>query len=305
MPYPGDIVTGAIFFGGLRAYTDAIAAAAAQRLINVRRDSDNATTDVLVATNGGLGVTINATAGPNGVSLSTWAAGAGLWVTGLYDQTAVRVLFAPANINQPQLILTGVSGLNAGLPTMSFVGTNNQVLSASGFTLGSQPYTVSRVAKITGGFSAQQTMVNLTSSTTIEVGAEFTGANTWYLCGGASFPSVSAADNVWHISQDVINGATSNIYIDGIGNVVSGGTTTFGGDISIGASFGVANPVTGNICEIGVWNTAFTTTGGGQAALMYANQNAYWLAIVTPPPAPIPIRRRVTRWMDRPIIVRR
>ena len=70
---------------GLRAYSAAQAAAATQALIKVRRASDSATADLLVATDGGFGVTANATAGSNGVAIRTWAGAATVGMGGIAE----------------------------------------------------------------------------------------------------------------------------------------------------------------------------------------------------------------------------
>lgn len=53
---PGDIVSGAGPWFGLRGYSAAVAATGTQKAINVRRQSDNATSDILILTNGNLDV---------------------------------------------------------------------------------------------------------------------------------------------------------------------------------------------------------------------------------------------------------
>ena len=53
---PGDIVSGATAWYGLRAYSSAYAASLGKS-VNLRRASDNVTCDVLVAASGGLGLT--------------------------------------------------------------------------------------------------------------------------------------------------------------------------------------------------------------------------------------------------------
>lgn len=53
---PGDIVSGATAWYGLRGYSGAVAATGTQKAINVRRQSDNTTSDILILTNGDLDV---------------------------------------------------------------------------------------------------------------------------------------------------------------------------------------------------------------------------------------------------------
>lgn len=49
---PGDIVSGASLWVGLRAYSAAVAATGTQKAVNIRRQSDNATTDIFILTDG-------------------------------------------------------------------------------------------------------------------------------------------------------------------------------------------------------------------------------------------------------------
>ena len=51
---PGDIVSGATAWYGLRAYSAAIAATGTQKAINIRRASDNTTKDILIRKSGNL-----------------------------------------------------------------------------------------------------------------------------------------------------------------------------------------------------------------------------------------------------------
>lgn len=110
----GDIDTyGATW--GLRAYSAAQAAAAAQALIKVRRISDGATADLLVATDGGFGVTANVTAGSNGVSIRTWA---GTATTGTGSIAGTALTFAGGTIGSQ------VSGGTVSPGTLIISGTS-------------------------------------------------------------------------------------------------------------------------------------------------------------------------------------
>lgn len=101
----GDIVSGAQFYGGLRAYTSAIACAGTQKLVQVKRVSDNATADVVVAANGGLGNTANATAGSNGISPFAWG---GTDATGTGSISGTTLTFTGGHIGD-QVTGTGVT----------------------------------------------------------------------------------------------------------------------------------------------------------------------------------------------------
>jgi hypothetical protein len=70
---PGDIVSGAYFFGGLRAYNAAYATGA-NKSMNVRRASDNGTQDILILSTGAFAIaTANTFAGTDATASCTIA----------------------------------------------------------------------------------------------------------------------------------------------------------------------------------------------------------------------------------------
>jgi hypothetical protein len=71
---PGDIVSGATSWYGLRAYSAAIAAAATQKLINIRNIATSETCDVIVATNGGFGNVANCSGSSSGDTVAVFCA---------------------------------------------------------------------------------------------------------------------------------------------------------------------------------------------------------------------------------------
>lgn len=92
---PGDIVSGAAFWGALRGYNSTVAATGTQKAVRVRRASDNTETDVVILTSGdldtasaltfaGTDVTGNATSSGTSVALTGLAstAHAGSTITG-------------------------------------------------------------------------------------------------------------------------------------------------------------------------------------------------------------------------------
>lgn len=104
---PGDIVSGATAWYGLRAYSAAVAATGTQKSVNLRRASDNATTDVLIATSGNLGLTT-----PGGITPAAFA-GTDATCTGSMVGTTTLTISACASgtlhVNDP----IGGAGINA------------------------------------------------------------------------------------------------------------------------------------------------------------------------------------------------
>jgi hypothetical protein len=70
---PGDVVSGATAWYGLRAYNAAYASPGTNKSVNLRRASDNASCDFVIATTGGLGGTASACSQGSGLSLAAFA----------------------------------------------------------------------------------------------------------------------------------------------------------------------------------------------------------------------------------------
>lgn len=325
---PGDIVSGATAWYGLRGYSAAVAATGTQKAINVRRQSDNATSDIVILTNGNLDVATaasfagtdatctgtiasttltcaSASSTPNAndpvsgtgitqpayiVSCGTFTAGAGtctlnaaqtvsvaetitmqvaLFVTKWYDQSgALNCSAAPCDItqttaaNQPQLLLKCL-GSN---PCVYGAGSSWLIY---GLTSTSQPLTVSTVAERTGNFTAQNFIFSGGDGTMF--GPAANQVSQFYNI----FPNAVVSDSVPHALAFIGNGASSNIYVDGVSNVGSAGSGAFPATPSAGVlARGDGNSaMTGYIFEVGLWPSAFTTP---QATNSCNNQFVYY-----------------------------
>ena len=101
---PGDIVSGATAWYGLRAYSAAVAATGTQKAINIRRASDNTTKDILIRKSGNLDTP----------TAATFCASTTCYVTKWYDQSGGGHDMTQATAaNQPELILSALNGLPA------------------------------------------------------------------------------------------------------------------------------------------------------------------------------------------------
>lgn len=80
---PGDIVSGATFWGGLRAYSGAVAATGTQKSVNVRRASDNSAQDILILTSGALDTASALTFAGTDTSGNATSSGTSVALTGL------------------------------------------------------------------------------------------------------------------------------------------------------------------------------------------------------------------------------
>lgn len=262
-PYtgPGDLVSGASAWWGMRAYNRA-AAATNKPIINVRRSSDNATCDMGADFNLGTpNVAANCSTGTNNGLSYTGFCTSQCYTTKSYDQSganqcggaACDVLQATA-ANQPAANTSGAMG-NLGGFTYS---TSTQTLnSASGPTL-AQPFTVHGVAQRTGTFTTQGTFYLQATNPTQFLFANT--ANTVGLLNGGTIQTATAADSTSHSLSAVFNGASSSITVDANAAVtVNTPTTAAAGIFSIGPGAS-GNPLTGTISEMGVWPRQLTAT---------------------------------------------
>jgi hypothetical protein len=276
-PYvgPGDVVSGAIFFLALRAYTVAIALAGTQTLVNVRRDSDNATVDVLVTSNGGFGLTANGSIGGiNGITVSTFKGSANLFMTKLYDQTGNgHPISQTTAANQPGLSLSALGG--GTLPSGSYgISGADLFLSNTSAPTVTQPLTISCVAERTGLFSAQN-WIFWTEGTGPNLILLFaSSANTLNLYDGNELPAATANDNVLHAIQGMWNDPGGSVYIDGVStSMPMTGGQNIQTSLAIGDNVALGNPLEGLCPELGVWSGNFTS---GQQSSMNSNQHSYW-----------------------------
>jgi hypothetical protein len=256
---PGDIVSGARFWWGLRAYDEASIGANAVRL---RRDSDSLEQDFVTFAGGGLDLT----------SISSFKGAANLFVTKLYDQsgTANHMLQATTAL-QPALLLATLGTL----PVMRFDGGAGQRFGATSAETNSQPITVSSVYKRDFNTSSFQNVFCSGPGQAFLVGPSNNNnqaLQSWDN-GSTLQNAIGATEGSFHAVQWIGNGGSSNsnINVDGTSNPVSSGTNGFNGDIP-----NIAHSVStfdGDMLEVGVWLSAFSS---GQCSSMNTNQSTYW-----------------------------
>src|SRR5262249_36067713 len=138
---PGDIVSGAFGWWGLRAYNFATIG---NSCIRLRRSSDNAEQDfVTLSPSGALDV----------ASISSFKGAANLFVSKTYDQTGNgRDLAQSTAANQPTFTLSGLGSL----PIMSgSLGSSTELTGNGIWTLTqAQPMTYSHISRTTGNFTS-------------------------------------------------------------------------------------------------------------------------------------------------------
>jgi hypothetical protein len=251
-PYvgPGDIVSGARAWWGLRAYS---AAAAGSNAIRVRRITDDAEQDIATLANGKLDIT-------SAVKF-LGTGGSRLRVVKLYDQTGGGFDLVQSNTAlQPELWFDVLPTK----PSMRILGTaklENASLSGSL----SQPYTIAAVGE---RFAAYTTFGAALYWNGGDDGLFWhTAANTVSLwAAGANF-TAAAADDVFHTLAGVANGASSSLTVDGSTTNGSLSSSVFTGTVVMGDGSSL------DFAEVGIWNTAFS---GTQLTNMDANQSSFW-----------------------------
>lgn len=245
---PGDIVSGALAWWGLRAYTNAGIGSNAVRL---REDGGNTEQDFPTIAGGGLDLS----------AIATFKGGASLFVVKLYDQVGTNHLVQAAAGNQPKFTLSGIGAL----PVLQDNGSAAN-LASSAFAQ-AQPFTISIIYKIT---TTTDTFLVTSGFSPVQLRPGQSGANTLFLYAGTGF-TTAVSDNVWHALQATYNTPSGDANVDGISNPGSTGGTGFNDILTYMGGAGLN--LRGLTVEVGLWPSAFT---GAQSTNMSANQHAYW-----------------------------
>lgn len=250
---PGDIVSGAEAWWGLRAYTSASIGGNAVRL---RRDSDDAEQDFVTVAGGGL----------NTSSISSFKGAANLFVVTLYDQTGNGFHVTQATLaQQPAFTLSGLGSK----PIVTCVGTSG-LISAGTLTV-SQPLTMSWVGNHNGP-SGQQSY--LLPGGNLQLGCNFDANNQAFLYAGVGVdPKPTVSDDAWHALQGVCNGSSSDVNVDGSVNTGNPGSAGCDAAIYVFVNASSAQRFDGSFVEAGIWGVAFS---GANSTAMSTQQHAYW-----------------------------
>ncbi len=269
---PGDVVSGAKAWWGLRAYS---AATAGNKIANVC--TTIATVDTCVdmfssATTGNMVIlTIGGLTCDNSVVLCN--------IKTLYDQSGTSCAGSTAcDITQATAAKRAALTISClgGLPCMTFVAASQQEMarvSGSGTLSLSQPITLSTVATATS-FPTATGSVFVQDNGSVR-GTYFRFSNTpgIELNAGSAFTASAAASTI-HAVQAVSNNASSVLYVDGSQSTGTDGT----GVLNSGDSMQVGNDqfndfLQGKIFELGIWSSGFSTPNQSS---MNSNQHAYW-----------------------------
>lgn len=257
---PGDIVSGASVFYGLRGYTAAYASPGTNNAI--RLTDGSATQDIVILPSGDLDV----------ATASTFLSGhTGVYIDRLYDQTGGGALL----INNGNTAITNSLVLNFinGHPAIKCIhSANGSFTTSSTSPAVAQPFTISTVVQRQGSFSSNNLVLSSASSPYMNL--NIAASQTMQLSPGTTALTATITDSVTHIVQAVYNNTSSVLNIDN--TEVTGGAGTVGitaNTLWVGNDAFNDGSLDGYILEIGIWPSAFTS---GNRSSMYSNQNAYW-----------------------------
>lgn len=263
---PGDVVSGAKMWWGLRAYS---LATVATRIANICNAADANCADVNSLSNGNFDV---ATA--TGAPLNCGGAGGTCTVKTLYDQTtgnnctAATCDLTQATIgSRPTLTFNCIGSL----PCMTFNGIGTRLSSINSATSVSQPFTFSTVANSTAT-GAQQSVLQYSGGSSAQLGYRNSAANQVFGYAGTVL-AATATDGSYHALQAVLNGASSDMNVDGTQTTGAGGASVMSSGFALGATTGATQWLSGTVTEAGAWNAAFSS---GQSSSMSTNQHSYW-----------------------------
>lgn len=277
---PGDVAT-FTFWGGLRAYSAAVATAGTQAAVNVRRASDSHTCDILVNASGLLGNTANcSTGGDNAQAVASFiAATTGLVVT-VYDQTGSGVSCTQATTSkQPQLLLSGGPFTGITHNSLVFTAASGQFFTCSNhaYPLPSTIYSWGNPASATGNKGAVSvTTVSLSNS--VYRLTDITGGLHMTFGGVAdyNFTTLTFTNAVWSLMGVTISGnsGTAVGYLQNVGG--SQGTQSITVGISSGTPGFIYLGFSGQSTEfwdgsMEEWGVAGSVLTSGNMANIYAN----------------------------------
>ena len=251
---PLDIASGAAACFSLRA-CDAALANGTTKAINIRRASDNATTDIDILSSGYLDTT----------TAASFCASTTCYVDEWYDQTGNGYNLTQASTTaQPELVLSG--GPTASLPYISCNGSSQYLLSGS-ITGINQPFTFSAVSERTGAFTTSQAIFSAYKGSGALLQYPSAGGNKLELYAGSGSGIGLSTGGFWHATEALANGASSTLMVDGVAQSLSVST----GVISSNALGVCANNdsaarqfLTGNLYEAILWPSNVVTNYGGQ-----------------------------------------
>jgi hypothetical protein len=264
---PLDIVSGATFCGALRACSSAIAAAATQKLINIRNIATSETCDVIVATNGGFGNVANCSGSSSGLTPAAFCAlsSSSCVITEIYDQSGNGFNATQSTAgSQPALVLSCINSL----PYINFTTVSQSLAEAATISV-AQPFTFFNVVNRTGSFTTNSYYM------TGSLGGVYYTATSGFI--GLNFNgfsgNIAISEPGFHSIATIINSTTSSVVIDGTANSASTGTGNLAQKLTLGIYSGDASGMIGKMTDAIVWPSGLS---GANSTLICKNQQAYY-----------------------------
>lgn len=260
---PGDIVSGAIAWWGLRAYSAAKAGTKAASICDV--STGLTCSDVNTLANGNFDVA-TAAALPQCATACQ--------VATLYDQTGNTNCGGSAcDLTQASGALRPTLTFNCQgiLPCMTWVGAASENLHATNSLSSSltQPFTGTAVGKRTTVVSFADILGEvIAGGGTVQIGFDSSANHALAFAGSVPGAPPVANDNAMHALNVVFNGASTNLNVDGGSNTVSAGTNSLPG-VCMG---NCNNPLVGKSYEGGWWSGDKSAS----FASLYGNEHTYW-----------------------------
>ena len=274
---PGDTIAFTAWYG-LRAYSAAVAAAGTQPLIRIRNTSTSELCDVLVASNGGMGLTSNCTGAGAGQTVAAFCGGVDCKVHTVYDQvagnacvgaTTCNVVQATAG-NQPALSAAdSYSAITAtGATTVVMTSTNNYAPNAAA------KMTLMGVGNISNVASANIFVVAINAINRANI-----VAGNWVLTGGGAGKTVGGlTESAWHTAVGVMDGSHTNSWMCATASCGTPAASAAPTVLTTPNKFqlvGIVNAATVNKWREGGVKDNYAATSA-EASALNGNSSTYW-----------------------------
>ncbi len=262
---PGDVVSGAIMWWGLRSYNLARAGNPAISLCDhTGANCADVSTDVVTGNLNSPG-----TRGADNCNVLTTCI-----VAAVYDQSGSNSCtgVAPCTFNSGTQPTFKLNCSGSGKPCLQCSGSQflRSTLTPTG--AGAQPFTNVAFVTRTGAFTTTGSWFG-NDGDAIRIGFN-NATNTVISFAALNGPTATASDNSQHSIQAFVSGASSFFTIDGVdGSTGNTGTNALGTSVLRLCIDGNGNFMTGNFFEQGIWAATFT---GTQRTNISNNATSYW-----------------------------
>lgn len=254
---PGQVVSGATAYYGLRGYNNTYTGPAI--------DLHNTSTGAFVAT-----INILSTGALDVATAATHISAGAAKVGRIYDQIGSNHLEETSAINAQRPIL--VLNMIGTRPALLF--TTAQGLQTINPVTRAQPFTVSCYVKITDSGVSIQGIISTGGGAYLQAdwGTSTPGTVETLMNAGTDIFGPFTA-NVWRGIAAVFDGASSDLNVNGTAMAGNAGTNGIVAASPVICGELGSGGLNGHLTEIGIWPVAFS---GANSTAMYNNQAAWW-----------------------------